>query len=81
MIRCQNEFTFSRLAPLLITARMKAPISGPWIEPMAPNRLVPPITVEAMACSSQPSAWVALPIPIRVASSTPTKAAKKAESA
>jgi hypothetical protein len=40
MIRCQNAFTFSRLAPLVIVVRMKEPSKGPWIEPTAPKRLV-----------------------------------------
>lgn len=30
MMRCQKELTFRRFAPLLMVARMKAPISGPW---------------------------------------------------
>jgi hypothetical protein len=76
MMRCQNELTFIRFAPLLIVARMKAPSSGPWTDPTAPNRLVPPMTDDAIACSSQPSACVALPIPMREASSRPTKAAQ-----
>ena len=48
MTRCQNEFTLSRLAPLLIVARMNAPSSGPCTEPMAPNSDVPPITDDAI---------------------------------
>ncbi|MGO7830693.1 hypothetical protein ACC690_39625, partial [Rhizobium johnstonii] len=36
-------------------------------EPTAPNRLVPPMTEDAIACSSQPSACVALPIAMREA--------------
>ena len=79
MMRCQNELTFKRFAPLLMVARMKAPISGPWTEPTAPKRLVPPMTVEAIACSSHPSACVALPMPMREASRTPTKAAQVAD--
>ena len=35
------------------------------MEPTAPKRLVPPITEEAMACNSHPSAEVAFPIPER----------------
>ena len=38
------------------------------------------MTEDAIACSSQPSAWVALPMPMREASSTPTNAAQTAES-
>jgi hypothetical protein len=49
------------------------------MEPIAPKRLVPPMTEEAMACSSHPSAEVAFPIPIRAASKMPTKAAQNAE--
>ena len=76
MMRCQNELTFRRLAPLLMVARMNAPISGPCTEPTAPNSDVPPMTEEAMACSSQPSACMALPTPMRAASRSPTKAAQ-----
>ena len=54
MIRCQNGLRLSRFAPLLIVVRMNEPISGPCTEPTAPNRLVPPMTEEAIACSSQP---------------------------
>ncbi len=79
MMNCQNEFTFIRLAPLRIVARMKAPSSGPQTVPTAPNRLVPPITEEAMASSSQPMACVALPVPVREASMTPTIEAHSAE--
>ena len=80
MMRCQNELTLSRLAPLLIVARMKAPSSGPCTEPTAPNSEVPPMTDEAIAWSSQPSACVGLPMPMREASSTPTKAAHRPDS-
>ena len=75
MIVCQNELTLSRLAPLLIVCNMRAPMTGPWTEPTAPKRLAPPMTYEAIDCSSSPWPWVGLPMPIRVASSTPTKAA------
>lgn len=37
------------------------------------------MTDEAIACSSQPSACVALPMAIREASRTPTNAAKVAD--
>ena len=78
-MRCQNGLRLSRLAPLLIVVRMNEPISGPCTEPTAPNRLVPPMTDEAIACSSQPSPWVGLPMPMRMASRMPTNAAQKAE--
>jgi hypothetical protein len=49
-------------------------------DPTAPKRLVPPMTEEAIACNSQPSACVAFPMPIRMASNIPTNAAHTAES-
>ena len=51
----------------------------PVHRPTPPKRLVPPMTEEAIACNSQPSAWPGLPMPIRMASRTPTKAAQKDE--
>ncbi len=55
MIRCQNAFTFKRFAPFLIVVRIKEPSRGPWMEPTAPKRLVPPMTDEAIASNSHPS--------------------------
>lgn len=52
MIGCQNGLTLRRLAPLLIVLNSKAPVKVPRIVPEAPNKLVPPITAEAMASSS-----------------------------
>ncbi len=48
MIRCQNGLTFSRLAPLLMVVSSIDPSSGPVTLPTAPNRLVPPITEDAI---------------------------------
>ncbi len=79
MMRCQNGFTFRRLAPLLMVVSRIAPRSGPGTLPTAPNRLAPPITDEAIDCSSQPSPVVATPMPMREAVSTPARAASPAE--
>ena len=56
-MRCQNGLRFSRFAPLLNVVRMKEPIRGPGTVPTPPKRLVPPMTDEAIACNSHPSAW------------------------
>src|SRR5579872_1864607 len=78
--RCQKEFTFSRLAPLLIVLISIAPSSGPGTLPTAPNKLVPPITEEAIDWSSQPSPVPAIATPIRDVVRMPANAAKVADS-
>jgi len=47
-----NEETPSRLSPLRKTPMIKAPMRVPRMCPSPPSRLVPPITVAAMASSS-----------------------------
>ena len=56
-----------------------APSTGPGTEPTAPNSEAPPITDEAIACSSQPSPVVATPTPMRDAVRMPASAASVAE--
>ena len=80
MMRCQNGLTFSRFAPLLIVVSMNEPISGPWMMPTAPNRLVPPMTEAAIDCNSQPSPVVALPMLMRDGERMPANAASNADS-
>ena len=54
-ICCQYGLIRSRSMPLLITPMISAPTTHSGIDPIPPERLVPPMTVAAMASSSYPS--------------------------
>jgi len=56
-----------------------APHAAPMALPRAPDRLAPPITQAAMACSSKPVPAVGIPAPSRDVSSTPPTPASSPE--
>src|SRR6478609_5193754 len=69
----------SRLPPLLSTPMISAPQAAPIALPRAPDRLAPPMTQAAIACSSNPVPAVGTPAPSREVSSTPPTAASTPE--
>src|SRR6478672_8080440 len=69
----------NRFPPLFSTPMMSAPQAAPIALPRAPERLAPPMTQAAMACSSKPVPAVGTPAPRRDVSSTPPTAASTPE--
>ena len=54
MICLIKDDTFKSTSPLVSTPISRAPIIVPTIVPTPPNRLVPPITTEAITVNSSP---------------------------
>src|SRR6478752_5576338 len=68
-----------QVPPLLRRPMISAPHTAPIALPRAPDRLAPPMTQAAMACSSNPVPAVGTPAPRREVNSTPPTAARTPE--